>query len=157
MIGRIVTGRELNLVLRLGLGAMFLYAAWEKILHPLQFAISVRAYQIVPIPLSNLFAIALPWSEAVAGVLLIVGAFTRKAAGAVVLLLLVFIAAIATVTVRGMVVDCGCFGAEGGSSTGPVLLVRNVLLLVAAYLVMRYNDGFAGVDSAFARSRRPIT
>jgi len=149
---RLLTGRPLNLILRVGLGVMLIYAAWPKLGHPEQFAISVRAYQIVPIPLSNLFALATLWSEMVAGVLLVVGLFTRKAAGAAFLLLFMFTVAITTVTVRGMVIDCGCFGSEHASNTGPLLIVRNVALVVAAWLVTRYNDGFLGIDGARRRA-----
>jgi uncharacterized membrane protein YphA (DoxX/SURF4 family) len=153
MTSRFLTGRGLNLVLRLFLGGMFVYAAWDKVLHPQQFAISVRAYQIVPISLSNLFALAMSWSELVAGCLLIVGLFTRKAAAAIFIMLAMFTVAIAAVVLRGMVVDCGCFGSDG-SSTGPLLLARNVLLMAAALLVMRFNDGFLGIDAAVVRPRR---
>lgn len=142
MIRRILTGRELNLMLRLLLGGMFLYAASDKIMHPQEFAISVRAYQILPVSLSNLFAVVVPWTEALAGAMLIAGVFVRSAAGALFWLLLTFTVAITTVVARGMVVDCGCFDADGGSAAGPLLIVRNVLLLCAAYLVLRFNDGF---------------
>ena len=142
MIGRILTGRELNLILRLFLGVMFVYAAWDKVLEPSSFAMAVRGYKIIPFSLSNLFALCVSWSELVAGIMLILGIFPRKAAGAIAILLLMFIVAITTTLVRGMVVDCGCFGKEGGSSTSWLLIVRNVGLLIGAYLIMAYNDGF---------------
>ena len=154
MIRRLLTGQGLNLMLRLLLGGVFLFAAWDKVLNPQQFAISVRAYQIVPINLSNLFALAMSWSELIAGTLLVVGFLTRKAAGAAFVMLAMFAVAIATVIVRGMVIDCGCFGSEGGSSTGPLLIARNILLMAAAVMVMRFNRGFLGVDSAIGRQQR---
>jgi putative oxidoreductase len=150
MMGRLITGRPANLILRLLLGCMFVFASFGKIYHPHQFAISVRAYEIVPVSISNLFAIATSWSEMVTGVLLILGLLTRKAAGSACLLLLMFTAAIATVTVRGMVIDCGCFGSDG-ATTGPLLLGRNLILLAAAFIVLRFNDGTWGLDAAFKR------
>jgi uncharacterized membrane protein YphA (DoxX/SURF4 family) len=138
---RLLTGRLLNFVLRLVIGGVFIYAAVEKVLHPAAFAIAVRGYKLIPFSLSNLFAIALSWSELIAAAFLILGILTRKAASAVFLLLVVFIAAITTVLVRGMVIDCGCFG-EGGSNTSWILLVRNTLMLFGAYLIIRYNDGW---------------
>lgn len=133
--------RVLNFVLRLVIGGVFLYAAVEKVLHPGAFAIAVRGYKLIPFSLSNLFAIALSWSELVAATFLILGIFTRKAASALFILLLVFMAAISTVLVRGMVIDCGCFG-EGGSHTSWLLLVRNALMAFGAFLIIRYNDGW---------------
>lgn len=156
MIARIITGKQLNLLLRLLLAVVFLYAAWSKVQHPHEFAISIRAYKVIPVSLSNLFALAMSWSELVAGALLLLGFYTRKAAAAVFVLLVTFTIAIATVIVRGQVVDCGCFGPEGSSSTGPLLLVRNLALLVAAFLVMRYNDGFLGIDGATSRGGRRL-
>jgi len=144
MIGRVLTGRPLNLLLRLGLGGLFFYAAIEKVLHPAAFAIAVRGYKIIPFAYSNLFAIAMSWSELFAAVALILGIFTRKAAAAVFIMLGMFIAAVTMALVRGMVIDCGCFG-EGGDATSWILIVRNALLLVGAFLVARYNDGWLGV------------
>jgi uncharacterized membrane protein YphA (DoxX/SURF4 family) len=134
-------GRRLNLMARFIVGGLFFYAAFEKVLHPAAFAMAVRGYKLIPFSVSNLFAIAVSWSEIVAATFLILGIFTRKAAGAIFLLLIVFIAAISTVLVRGMVIDCGCFG-EGGASTSWLLLVRNAALLFGAFLIMRYNDGW---------------
>ncbi len=134
--------RTLNLLLRLLLGVLFVYAAWEKVLHPQAFAMSVRAYKIVPFSLSNLFALIVSWSELTAGIMLLLGVLSRKAAGALFLLLCAFTVAIATTIVRGMVIDCGCFGAEGGATTSWLSILRNVGLLIAAWLIMAHNDGF---------------
>lgn len=143
MMGALIKNRTVNTGLRLILGVVFVYASLDKILEPQHFAISVRAYQIIPLSLSNLFAVAVPWSEMIAGAMLILGVFTRRAAAAVFILLAMFVIAMATVLVRGMVIDCGCFGEEKGSSTvGPFLIGRNLFLMAAAFIVMRYNDGF---------------
>jgi putative oxidoreductase len=142
VIARILTGRGLNLVLRLFLGGLFVFASWHKVIEPLAFAMSVRGYKIIPFAYSNVFALVVSWSELIAGVMLILGIFTRKAAGAVAILLVMFIVAITMVVVRGMTVDCGCFSSEGGSSASWLLIVRNVALLAASYLIMRYNDGY---------------
>ena len=140
-MGRFLKSRALNLILRFLIGGLFAYAAFEKVMHPGAFAIAVRGYKLIPFSLSNLFAIAVSWSEMFAAVMLILGIFTRKAAGSVFILLLVFLAAITTVMVRGMVIDCGCFG-EGGAHTSWLLLVRNTALLFGTFLIIRYNDGW---------------
>jgi putative oxidoreductase len=140
-MGRFLKGRTLNLLLRFLIGGLFAYAAFEKVMHPAAFAIAVRGYKLIPFSLSNLFAIAVSWSEMFAAVMLILGIFTRKAAGSIFILLIVFIAAITTVMVRGMVIDCGCFG-EGGANTSWLLLVRNTALLFGTFLIIRYNDGW---------------
>lgn len=136
--------RWLNLAARFIVGGLFFYAAFEKVLHPAAFAMAVRGYKLIPFSLSNLFAIAVSWSELVAATFLILGLLTRKAAGAIFILLIMFTTAIITVLVRGMVIDCGCFG-EGGASTSWLLLVRNAALLFGTFLVIRYNDGWLSV------------
>ncbi len=154
----ILTGRWLNLLLRLFLGGMFVYAAWDKVIEPSSFAMAVRGYKLIPFSLSNLFALCVSWTELVAGIMLILGIFPRKAAAAIAILLVMFIVAITTTLVRGMVVDCGCFGKEGGSSTSWLLIVRNVGLLVGAYLIMAYNDGFLCVFPGHGRpEERPLS
>lgn len=140
MIGAILRSRLLHLALRLVIGGMFLYAAFPKVLNPATFAIAVRGYKIVPFSLSNLAAIAMSWGELIAAGMLVLGILTRKAAAAIFILLAVFIAAIATALLRGMVVDCGCFG-EGSSATSWMLVVRNILLLAGTWIIIRYNDG----------------
>jgi putative oxidoreductase len=144
---RFLAHRGLNLALRFIIGGMFAYAAFDKVLNPAAFAMAVRGYKLIPFSISNLFAIAVSWSELFAAVMLILGILTRKAAGAVFILLIVFIAAISAVMVRGMVIDCGCFG-EGGSETTWLLLVRNALLLFGAFLIIRYNDGWLSLYPA---------
>jgi uncharacterized membrane protein YphA (DoxX/SURF4 family) len=153
VIGRLLTGQGLNLVLRLFLGGLFVYAAFSKVADPAGFAMSVRGYKIVPFALSNLFALSMSWTELLAGVMLILGLWTRKAAGAIAILLAMFIVAIVMVLVRGMVVDCGCFG-EGGSSTSWLLIVRNLALLTAAIIVICYNDGFASLHAGRRAGRK---
>ena len=143
--------RWLNVALRLIVGGLFIYAALEKVTHPAGFTMAVRGYKLIPFSLSNLFAICVSWSETVAATMLILGIFTRKAAGAIFLLLIMFTAAISTVLVRGMVIDCGCFG-EGGATTSWLLLVRNVALLVGTFLIIRYNDGSLSLLPGRSRS-----
>lgn len=154
-VKRILSGRELNLILRLFIGGMFLYAAFGKITDPYSFAVSVRAYKIMPFALSNFAALAVSWSEIVAGLMLVLGVLTRKAAGTIFVLLCVFTVAIATTVVRGMVIDCGCFGSGGGASTSWLLIVRNLALLFGTALVILYNDGFLSLYPGVRRGPEP--
>ncbi len=152
LLFRILTGRELILVLRLFLGVVFLSASIHKIQHPEQFAVAIRAYQILPPSFSNLFALLLAWTEALASVLLILGLFTKKAASAIFILLATFIVAVVVTLARGFVIDCGCFGGNG-HDVDVWLLVRNILLITAAILVVRFDRGFLGVSDLFTRNR----
>jgi uncharacterized membrane protein YphA (DoxX/SURF4 family) len=141
--------KEVILLLRLVIGGVFVYASFDKILHSHEFAISVRAYKIIPIALSNLFALSVAWAELIAGTMLIIGLFTRKASAAIGILLVMFVFAISIVLVKGLVIDCGCFKSDGGTMVGPMLLLRNLLMLIGVILIMRFDTGF------FALTRPP--
>ena len=74
------------------------------------------------------------------GRLLLVGSATRAAAAATAILLLVVIVAVVSAAVRGLSIDCGCFGGGGEVAPGQTAygteLVRDVgLVLLALWLV----------------------
>jgi uncharacterized membrane protein YphA (DoxX/SURF4 family) len=149
----LITSNAVLVLLRILLGALFIYASHDKILNPNHFAISIRAYKIIPIEFSNLFALMLAWSEMIAGVLIIAGIFTKQAASAIFIMLAMFISAIVISIVRGLVIDCGCFKSEGGHAVDFSLLIRDIFLLVAAYLVIRYERGYLTLSRLFSGSR----
>ena len=138
---RFFSRKEITLVLRLVLGVVFVWASIHKVQHPELLAATSRSYEIIPVSLSNLFAIFLAWSELFAGVFLIVGVFTRQAALVVALLLAMFIIAISATMIRGLVIDCGCFDEEG-HPVDWVVLARNLLLILTAFLVYRFDRGY---------------
>jgi uncharacterized membrane protein YphA (DoxX/SURF4 family) len=150
----LLTSNGFVLVLRLFLGALFVYSAADKVADPERFAIAVRAYKLLPVSLTNLFALVLAWSEILAGIMLILGIYTRKAAAAVLLLLVMFAVAIATTIVRGLAIDCGCFSNEGGSQTGLLLILRNLFLIAACLIVMRFENGFFSLSRLLSRKPR---
>ena len=62
------------------------------------------------------FAWGLPLVEIALGVLLLAGLASRAAAACSAVILVVFIAGIASVWARGLQIDCGCFGGGGFSA-----------------------------------------
>lgn len=148
------THKAFIFVLRIFLGGLFLYSSFHKIQNPDAFAGAIRGYKLLPIGLTNIFALFVAWSEALAGAMLILGIMTRQAAGAVALLLVMFIAAIGTTIVRGIAVDCGCFSNEGGHVTGVGLLIRNCFLVAAAAMTARFDQGMWSLSTVFSKRRR---
>jgi uncharacterized membrane protein YphA (DoxX/SURF4 family) len=138
----------LHVALRLVVGGFFLYASLDKIIDPKAFARIVYQWQIVGPVLGNAVAVVLPWVEALAGVLLVAGIWKRESSLLIALLLVAFIGAAASVMARGIDVEnCGCTSvsaAGSGSSVGPGLIGRNLLLLssalVLAFVVPRKSD-----------------
>ena len=64
------TLRAVMLVLRIALGAVFVYAAWTKLRTPWElFAMSIDSYQLLPLKAVELVARTLPWFELAVGLL----------------------------------------------------------------------------------------
>ncbi|MBR4654912.1 MAG: DoxX family membrane protein [Kiritimatiellae bacterium] len=119
--------------LRLGLGAMFLYSAWGKIADPGAFQTIVANYGMLPPCLTGIFALVMPMVELLTGLLFICTKWTREAAFATLVMLLMFIVALAQAQIRGLDISCGCFKeAEGEGDTVLVALVRDLVLVIPA-------------------------
>jgi putative oxidoreductase len=130
-----------NFVLRLGLGGIFIAAGVIKIIEPAQFSSDIANYRLLPHDLINLLAITLPWVEVVAGMLLITGPWKRAGALAITVMMVVFLAAIAQATVRGLNIKCGCFGTVEGRKVGLIALAEDSAMLAAAlWLTVRERD-----------------
>ena len=112
--------RHFLLACRLGLAALFLYAAHDKVLAPAAFAKIVYQWQVGGAVFSNLVGVILPWVELVAGLLLLFGVWTREAALVVAALLLSFNLAAVSVLARGIDVEnCGCTSVKATAEPSP--------------------------------------
>jgi putative oxidoreductase len=97
------------------LAAVFIYAALDKFRDPLQFADSVAAFGILPTAVIAVFALSLPPFEILCGLLMLPPGTRRVAALAVALACAMFFIALASALLRGLTLDCGCFGASAPS------------------------------------------
>ena len=130
-------------LLALAVGGIFVYASLSKIEDPRAFAKIIYHYQVIGPSASfgfvpaNLLAVALPWIELVAGVLLITGLWRREAAVVTAVMLVVFVVAVASTLVRGIdIQNCGCFALdESGRAAGWKLIAGDLALLAAALVV----------------------
>jgi uncharacterized membrane protein YphA (DoxX/SURF4 family) len=121
-------------ILRVVLGVIFVYAAWVKLRDPWAlFAISIDSYQILPLWAVEFVACALPWFELLLGLLLISGLWRRVSTTAASLLLAVFFSMMIRAMLKGMQIDCGCFGP--GERLSWVTLLRDGALLASSLFV----------------------
>ena len=123
----------------LAVAAVFIYAGIDKIRDPLQFADSIAAFAILPAVLINLLAMGLPPFEIACGLLLI-GPWTKRVGSlAVAIILVVFMIALSSALLRGLTLDCGCFGP--GAPSRPrmwlELALDAVLLSGALFVYLR--------------------
>lgn len=95
------------------LGVVFIYAGALKLHDPWRFADAIYAFRLLPRELIIPLALTLPPVEIFAGLLLIIGRPRRLGAFAVLLMTLVFAAAIASALARGLIINCNCFGEVG--------------------------------------------
>ena len=137
--------RLVLLLLRLAIGAVFVYAAWTKLRDPwMLFAISIDAYHLLPEWGVTLVARTLPWVELAAGLLLLSGRWMRISTVATSALLTLFFAMMVRAYVRGEAIDCGCFGP--GEAISRLTLLRDGSLLGGSLVLL---------VAAFRRPRKP--
>lgn len=141
-----------TMLIRLALGAYFVYSGIEKVADPFVFLKNIRLYQMLPEDppfFLNAVAAVMPWLEIVCGMALVFGIGIRGAAANLLVMLLVFTPAIflRALAIRAeegtpffeIAFDCGC-------GSGVVVTWRklcfNGMLIVGALVVL------------FARSRK---
>jgi len=139
---RVLAWDVVGLVARLGLAAVWLLSGFEKASDPRETIVAVRSYELLPESLVSTVAAMLPYLEISLGVLLVLGFATRLAAVLSAALLLVFIGGVISAAVRGLSIDCGCFGGGGtvapGATTYTLEILRDIgFLTLAGYLIWR--------------------
>jgi uncharacterized membrane protein YphA (DoxX/SURF4 family) len=161
-------GRILLLLGRLGLAALFIYAAYAK-MRPQgglpwslasirtslsMFAMGVDSYQMLPQWAVSPFAHWLPPFELILGLWLLTGIALRVSSLVATLAISAFVAAIFSAYERGLTISCGCFGP--GEQIGPLTLVRDGLLFlplalavtIGAFLIHRKGSGASRSEAA---------
>jgi putative oxidoreductase len=159
--------RWLSLPVRLALGGLMAFSGWMKLglhtelglqgvlplksLTPQDFVFAIKGFQLgLPEPVMVLLAFVIAWLELLAGLMLIAGWKARSAGLVVVVLMAGFAAGIASLMVRGLDVNCPCFGAIKLFCTGPMgacHLVRNTGFALAGVWVVVFGAGPWAVDA----------
>jgi uncharacterized membrane protein YphA (DoxX/SURF4 family) len=129
--------RMLSIFARLMLGGVFVYASFDKILHPTSFAEAVYRYQILPDELINLTAIVLPWLELILGGFLVLGLWMPGAVLISNFLLMTFMGAVLFNISRGLDIGCGCFSTASESSMDIWTILRDALFLIPALFLLK--------------------
>jgi len=126
--------RPLLIMLRLGLGGIFIYAAWTKLRDPWSlFAMAIDSYQLLPLWAVEWTARVLPWLELALGALLVTGRSMRISTALASLLLVVFFALMVRAYLKGMEISCGCFGP--GETLSWKTLLRDGSMLAGSLLL----------------------
>ena len=124
------------LAVSIAVAAVFIYAGIDKLRDPLQFADSTAAFAILPAVFINLLALGLPPFEIACGVLLLGPRTRRIGALAVAVVSVMFFVALASALLRGLTLDCGCFGVGAPSRSRMwIELALDTMLFAGAMFV----------------------
>jgi len=126
-----IGNRYLLFAFRLVVGGVFIWAGLSKIFDPLDFAESIANYRVFPHWMSFFVALVLPWIEVISGAFLILGLFKRSSSFLLSLLLVSFLALIASAILSGIDIDCGCFGNVSRKVDLDLILFDGVLLFLS--------------------------
>ena len=125
---------------RIFLGVVFVFASIDKIIHPADFAQIIKNYQILPVALTTLAAVVLPWIELILGVAIIAGVWLPGALVLANALLASFFAALLFNIARGLDIHCGRFSSTPTSGKPHMLwyvLRDSSFLFVGAHLLFQ--------------------
>jgi len=140
----------ITFLFRLILGGVLLAAGGLKVGHLQKSAMAVRAYEVLPISVANVIGYSLPWIEVGLAIFLILGVFVKQSAMASGALMFIFIIGIAQAGLRGLSIDCGCFGGGGQVAAGQTKylaeIFRDVGLLAIALALTKFPGGKFGLD-----------
>lgn len=121
---------------RVALALLFAYAGGQKLLDPSGFAQDIDHYRVLPAFLVGPVAVALPVLELVAAAALVTSRYVRGGAVLCAVMLSVFAGAMAQAKLRGIDLDCGCFGSASKNLVSWGQVARNAgLAILSAWLV----------------------
>jgi uncharacterized membrane protein YphA (DoxX/SURF4 family) len=128
----------LHTVLRLLLAGMFIAAAWPKFTDPEGFATLVAQYQFLPPPLVNIFSLWLPAFELVVAFGLLFLPYEKEMGALVLVMLGMFLIALAQALARNLGIACGCFDIEGAADAGGTWysFLRDIVLVFPVVWLM---------------------
>jgi len=131
--------RVMRTLARVALGALFIFAGATKAYDPGQFAVEIQRYNLIPWLLGVVVALYLPWLEILSGLGLLFKRLEKGALLLVTVMLVIFTVALASAMVRGLNIDCGCFGKALIATGTTVPFIRNIVLLGLAAFIWRDN------------------
>ncbi len=131
----------ISLLARLITAGVFLFAAYDKVWDPANFAASMATYDLLPLWAINAASVSLAWLEMLVGTLLLIGLLTRAAALWACALLVFFIGLMTYAGITGAGFDCGCFpggGEAAAHEAGFETAIRDIIFLIpAAFTALR--------------------
>lgn len=137
---KIFENKYVIIAARIVLGAVFMYASFDKMANPSLFADIIDNYHVLPYQLVNAMAIFLPWLEFITGLFLITGKWVKGSLLIYTTLLVIFIIALGQALLRGLDISCGCFSVRPSSTSDVWLrIIEDMLLLFVSVNLYRFT------------------
>jgi putative oxidoreductase len=149
-----IRNKSVLFIFRILVGGLFIYAGVLKVADPIEFARNISNYRLVPHVIAFFTALVLPWIEILAGALLVSGVFRRTNALLIASMLVFFIVLVALTMVRGIDVDCGCFGTFSRKADWSLILEDAVMLFMVLQVALA---GESGKPASAGLPREPRT
>ena len=144
----VIGNKKLTFAFRVILGSTFLVFGASKLADLGRFSDTVLSYQVLPVALAEIYAVALPWTEVIIGSLLIVGLGLKFVAPIAILV----IASLIGGTVGNLYITetgvrtCGCMpGLEWPLGTGHI--IAQIVMLIMATQILFHKGEFLSLDS----------
>ena len=132
----------LSFVFRIIIGGIFLISGLAKISDPIRFILTLREFRLFPEIIVPFAAIYLPWLEFILGLFILLGILYRTSSLILACLNLSFTLAILSLIIRGIEVDCGCFGLLADMLKLPDMadmkaVIRNLIFIGISIYIFR--------------------
>ena len=136
---KLFTNKYFVVIARVVLGAIFVYASFDKMANPEAFLKAIHNYKILPVQLENPLAIFLPWMELITGLLLIVGKWQKACLLIYNILMIIFVIALSQALIRGLDISCGCFSVDPSSASEVWLrIILDIITLFFSISLYRF-------------------
>lgn len=126
----------------LAVATVLFFSGLVHAVQPYYFIHTISAYRLLPISATGLLGILLPYLQIVLAICICLRIAENVALRAAALLFTVFASAQIAVLLRGIEIDCGCFGFVAHSVSLRTVMLP-ILLVVACAIALRYGDRFS--------------
>lgn len=134
------------------LGLIFILASIDKIINPSKFLEIINNYNVIPVFITPIIAVVLPWIEFISGSFLILGILTESAVLMIVFLLIMFISGVSLNLYRGADIECGCFSLLfNNEQIGVHTILRDVIFMLLAIIILIFNRNICIVEKLFPK------
>lgn len=125
----------LSLISRIIMSIVWIYAGWEKAHgNYLDLLSSIQSYDLFSNNSSLFIANVLPISEIILGLIILFGIFIKPIGKISLFLLVLFVIGLTQALLRGLSIDCGCFGpnsTNSGSQLDMILaILRDIIFII---------------------------